>query len=797
MDEFGAGRPGGVALRAAAWALASALVGLCLVGWWLDASLAGRDRGVAPRGRADALRLHAETPVLFDEGDGVRSAPRPPAEVALTFSGGLDDRWVGAVTRLLARHDAHATFFLTGQALVAHPDRARVLKRAGHELGANGYSEVDLAALDDWQVRLHLSVTSSLMAARSGEQTRLFRPPGSQPLRGLDAADLDVVGTATDEGYTVVLADTVASLWDDPDPAEVVRSVLPAEGTSSVIEFPTPPEDHRDEALDALEYVVAALGSRDTALVTVTDYTSASGEALHPPASASERRRGAALAVAMPLLGGVRSVVHALAVVLLVLGAVRLVLGAFLAWRSRRTRTSPAGSHPPSSTVPVTVLIAARDEADCITRTVDAVAASRHRALEILVVDDGSTDGTAALAQEALDRSGRPGAVLAQEGLGKPVALNAGIMAASHDVVVCIDADTLVEPTTIDRLVEPFAEAGVGAVSGHVLVGNAAGLLGRFQRAEYAVGCTIERGLLNAAGFMTCISGAVGAYRRDALAGVGGFSSDTCAEDTDLALALQRAGWKAVYAPDAKAATTVPLTVRGLWTQRVRWSLGVAQSMWKHRGAAADRSSSGWIGRRALPYLLVFGSLSVLGPIVDAVAVFAVLTARVDQLVLVWAGLMATTTGLTALAFRLDGQPMRRAWIVPLQTLLYRPFLYGAQLRALQLATFGLRPAWRRRRVRPLRSDPPVVTPVLQRAPVPALAAVPVPAAVSASAPVAGATLLPPPPPVPVGPAAPATDWAAGAFRLFAAAEVARTRLVVDLRDGRASAALLVEEAVR
>jgi hypothetical protein len=115
----------------------------------------------------------------------------------------------------------------------------------------------------------------------------------------------------------------------------------------------------------------------------------------------------------------------------------------------------------------------------------------------------------------------------------------------------------------------------------------------------------------------------------------------------------------------------------------------------KHREGVLRPGASGRVGRRVLPYLTVFGGLSVLGPLVDAVAVFAVLTSRLDVLVALWSILMAAVVGSTMLAFALDGQPVRRAWVAPLAILVYRPFSYMAHIRALQHLALRLRPSWR------------------------------------------------------------------------------------------------------
>ena len=141
-----------------------------------------------------------------------------------------------------------------------------------------------------------------------------------------------------------------------------------------------------------------------------------------------------------------------------------------------------------------------------------------------------------------------PGVTLVrQENAGKPAALNAGIRAARHDLIVLVDGDTRFEPDTVRALVQPFADPDVGAVSGNAKVGNRRGLLGRWQHIEYVMGFNLDRRLYDVFQCMPTVPGAAGAFRRTTLADVGGVSDDTLAEDTDLTVAVVRAGWRVVY----------------------------------------------------------------------------------------------------------------------------------------------------------------------------------------------------------------------------------------------------------
>src|SRR6185369_1149962 len=137
--------------------------------------------------------------------------------------------------------------------------------------------------------------------------------------------------------------------------------------------------------------------------------------------------------------------------------------------------------------------------------------------------------------------------VIRQENTGKPGALNTGIAAARGDLLVLVDGDTVFEPDAVGWLVQPFADPSVGAVSGNTKVANRGGLLGRWQHLEYVVGFNLDRRLFDLGECMPTIPGAIGAFRRDALRHAGGVPGDTLAEDTDLTMAVLRAGWRAVY----------------------------------------------------------------------------------------------------------------------------------------------------------------------------------------------------------------------------------------------------------
>jgi cellulose synthase/poly-beta-1,6-N-acetylglucosamine synthase-like glycosyltransferase len=244
--------------------------------------------------------------------------------------------------------------------------------------------------------------------------------------------------------------------------------------------------------------------------------------------------------------------------------------------------------------------------------------------------------------------------------------------------------------------VEPFAEADVGAVSGNTKVGNRRGFLGRWQHIEYVMGLNLDRRMFDVLDCMPTVPGAIGAFRREALEEVGGVSGDTLAEDTDLTMAVCRAGWRVVYAADARAWTEAPASLGQLWRQRYRWCYGTMQALWKHRGSIWETGSAGKLGRRGLPYLLAFQVLfPLLAPVMDVAALYALFVSSASPtLFYVWFGFVAMQLLSGVYAFRLDGERIRPLWSLPIQQIAYRQLTYLVVVHSLASAFYGLRLRW-------------------------------------------------------------------------------------------------------
>ncbi|RKN24319.1 glycosyltransferase [Micromonospora musae] len=644
------------------------------------------DRMAPPKsvtGAGPVLRLDRPEPV---------SRAMPDRTIALTFDDGPDPRWTPQVLDVLRRHHAHATFFVVGARVNEHPELVRRILAEGHEIGSHTFTHADLAAAPAWRRELELSLTRKAIASATGQQVTLLRPPFSSVPSALTGADYDALRTAAGSGHVAVLADLDTRDWQRPGAAQIVEAATPAGGRGAVVLMHDGGGD-RDQTVAALDRLLPELTRQGYRFTTVSAGIDAPESAV--PAGPGTRISGTLVRWTQVAAGWVASGMNLLLGIALVLGVVRLAVQVFCAQRHvRRVRRRADHRDRPEVRAPVSVIVPAYNEAANIAATVRSLMASDYPALEVIVVDDGSTDGTADIVERMRLRDVR---VIRQSNAGKPAALNTGIRAARAGLLVLVDGDTVFQPDTVRRLVQGFVDPTVGAISGNTKVANRRRLLGRWQHLEYVIGFNLDRRMYDVLECMPTIPGAIGAFRRDVLRSVGGVPGDTLAEDTDLTMKVLRAGWRVVYEESAIAWTEAPSTLRQLWRQRYRWCYGTMQAMWKHRHALHEPGAGGKLGRRGLPYLTVFQLLLPLtAPAVDVFALYGLLFLPWSTLALSWFGLLLLQALTAGYALRLDRERLGPLWALPLQQVVYRQVMYLVVVQSVVTAVIGNRLRWHR-----------------------------------------------------------------------------------------------------
>ena len=630
-------------------------------------------------------------PIVRLDGDRVQTRRVPDHTIALTFDDGPDPQWTPQVLDTLAKHHAHATFFVVGSRVNEHPELVRRVLAEGHELGSHTFTHVDLATAPAWQRDLELTLTDNAIAGATGRQVTLFRPPFTASPSALTPADMRAMRAAADAGRIVVLTDLDTRDWQRPGVGAIVKAATPEpSGTGAVVLMHDGGGDRR-QTVAALDQLLEKLTIEGYTFTTVSAATGAPDSTI--PATGMTRLRGDALRLAQVSAGWLAKVLVVFFAMALFLTLLRLGLQlACAAVHSSRTRRRRRAARGLRYLGPVSVVVPAYNEAANIAATVRSLIANDYPDLEVIVVDDGSTDATA----EIVRRLRLPGVrVVRQPNGGKPAALNTGIEHAMHELLVLVDGDTVLAPDAIGRLVQPFTDPSVGAVSGNTKVANRRGMLGRWQHLEYVIGFNLDRRMFDIGECMPTVPGAIGAFRRVALADVGGVPAVTLAEDTDLTMSVIRAGWRVVYEETAIAWTEAPTSLRQLWRQRYRWCYGTMQAMWKHRRSLVQRGAGGRLGRRGLAYLMLFQiALPLAAPAVDIFTVYGLVFLPWLQIAALWLALLTVQVLSAAYALRLDRERFRPLWTLPLQQIVYRQLIYLVVIQSLVTALLGSRLGW-------------------------------------------------------------------------------------------------------
>ncbi|WP_330265099.1 bifunctional polysaccharide deacetylase/glycosyltransferase family 2 protein [Streptomyces griseorubiginosus] len=667
-------------------------------------------------------------PIVSFRGGQATTTSVPARTIALTFDDGPNPTYTPQVLKILEKYDVPATFFVVGSMVSRYPGIVKDMVDQGNEVGVHTFTHVDLSYQSDARIRREMTQTQLALAGAAGITTTLFRAPYSSETDAIDNYSWPVYEKLGEEGYTSVFVDTDSDDWKKPGVSKIVQWATPS-GTSGASVLMHDAGGDREQTIAALPKYIEKMRAKGYTFTTISGVVEAQNtgarflggdrngdrngtqtgteagtqtgtrrlQAAHREATGTTLYEGKALVAAVAVA---EYTVPTLSVGLVIVGVA--VMGRFgmmlvLARRHHRQRNRRRFSWGPTVTRPVTVIVPAYNEKECIANTLESLARSTHP-IEVIVVDDGSSDGTSEIAREAAHRLGMTNVrVIRQENAGKPAALNNGVRSASHDIVVMMDGDTVFEPDTVRQLVQPFANEEVGAVAGNAKVGNRNTVIGAWQHIEYVMGFNLDRRMYDLLRCMPTIPGAIGAFRREAVLQVGGMSEDTLAEDTDITIAMHRAGWRVVYQEHARAWTEAPGSLKQLWSQRYRWSYGTMQALWKHRKSLTDKGPSGRFGRVGMPLVVIFQIVTpVFAPLIDVFTAYSMIFVDFRAALYAWLAVLGIQLVCAAYAFRLDKEKYRYLLMMPLQQLAYRQMMYLVLIHSCITALTGGRLRWQK-----------------------------------------------------------------------------------------------------
>lgn len=229
----------------------------------------------------------------------------------------------------------------------------------------------------------------------------------------------------------------------------------------------------------------------------------------------------------------------------------------------------------------VSIIVPCYNEQDVIAKSLTQLLHLNYPFYEVIVIDDGSSDATAGMAQSIASQSDRVAVhVLTQVNQGKAAALNNGILHASGDLILCVDADSRILPDSLQKGARHFIDPEVGAVAGFVEISNQNNLLTQLQQLEYLTGMNFTRRAMSFLGIVPIVPGPAGMFRRSAILEAGGLTSaEIFAEDAELSLRILANGWVIRAEEEMVAVTEAPEDIMSLLRQRYRWNRGALQAL--------------------------------------------------------------------------------------------------------------------------------------------------------------------------------------------------------------------------
>lgn len=610
--------------------------------------------------------------------------PIPKEHLMLAFTGPLEPLWTPKILDLLTTSSVPAMFFLTKDQAEDAPKLVQEIARRGFLIGSVATAAAQ-QSLSPTVIHTELNQLQQKLISLTGKKTTLFQVPLRKTYSILDQSAARTLEKVSQLGYVSIDSDIILEYTPDAS-AEQLISALDGRLAHQESRIVTMHNFNSEQAIALLPPLLEQLKIKG-AITSLDQAIQLPRERLEPSATLTERIQSSVLNVAGRINEKKWNVIMWIFLFTNVLSMARILFLAIFALRTKHLKKRPSNS---TRQTLITVVIPAYNEEKTIRRTIAGVQHSTHTNFIVMVVNDGSTDRTAQIVEQMHKKDPRI-QLINKPNAGKFSALNIAFQNATTDIVVTIDADTILYPRTLDALIMPFEDPLVDAVCGNVEVGNVCNLLTGFQALEYITSQNFDRRAFEALNCIGVVPGATGAWRRQRVLEIGGYEADTLVEDADVTLRLLQHGGKIVYAPEARSRTEAPSTIEDLSKQRLRWSFGTFQCLRKH-AKSFFHGTLGWI---ALPNIFFFQILyPILSPIGDLVFIWALFTGQIRSIIVGYLFFIFIDFVGSVLAFRLEKRSPKLLLLIFIQRFFYRQFMYIIAFRSILRILRGTRQGW-------------------------------------------------------------------------------------------------------
>lgn len=627
----------------------------------------------------------------------------PDKYLALTYDDGPDATWTPEIINILSKHHAPAAFFVVGLQAEKNLPILKRLYKEGFEIGNHTFTHENIAKISPGRAEVELKLTRLLIEAVTGHSTILFRAPYNADSEPSTMEEIIPVAMARKENYLDIGENIDPEDWQIGISADtifnrVVKAVNEKRG--NIILLHDAGGMTRKETIKATEMILDYFQKRGYKFVSLSDLLHKKRSDLMP---AVPKGKGYYIMQFNLLLASIiywlSNFFISLFIIFIVLGLARLITMIALMIRERRREIKfDYNAIKKLKEFPlVSIIVPAYNEEVNAVSSLNNLLKQTYPNFNIIFVDDGSKDETYIKVSEAFKGNEKMKIYTKPNG-GKASALNFGIEHTNAEFVVCIDADTKLYSNVLELLVSHFiasdANPKLAAVAGNVKVGNQLNLLTRWQAIEYVTSQNFDRMAYANINAITVVPGAIGAFRKSAIEKIGGFTTDTLAEDCDLTMRLLREGYVVANENKAIAVTEAPENTKQFIKQRSRWTFGVMQSFWKHRDTLFKKKYEG-LGLWAIPNMLLFQFIiPTFSPLADVLMIFGLFVGNAKQILFYYLIFMLIDSSVSIAAFIFEKEKLQNLfWIIP-QRFVYRWIMYVVLFKSYRKAIKGELQTW-------------------------------------------------------------------------------------------------------